>query len=100
MVSYTPPKKIDDLSVKVMFETELKFLGTHVVDASIDMCDDDQFMRSRSGKKNRRRMRKVKNKIERMRVKMKKRLTSPIFSLKRTRWNDGKRARGNRPRKI
>jgi len=29
-----------------------------------------------------------------------KRLTSPICPLKRTHWNDGKRARGNRPRKI
>ena len=27
LVSYTPPKKIVDLSIKVMFEDELKFIG-------------------------------------------------------------------------
>jgi len=43
---------------------------------------------------------KVMNKLERMKLKMTKILTSPICSVKRTHWNDEKRARGNRPRKI
>jgi len=55
-----------------MFEDELKFLGIHVVDALIKMCDDDQFVRSRSGKKNRRKLRKVLNKLERINGKMTK----------------------------
>jgi len=33
-------------------------------------------------------------------VNMTKRLTSPIYPLKRTHWNDGKRGIGNRPRNI
>ena len=50
LISYTPPEEID-LSFEVMFEDELKFMGIHVVDAPIEMCDDDQFMRSRVGRR-------------------------------------------------
>jgi len=32
-----------------MFEDELKFLGIHVVDAPIEMCDDDQFLKAEVG---------------------------------------------------
>jgi len=95
----TPHEKIVDLNFEVMFDDELKFLGIYVVDAPIEMCDDDQFVKSRSEKKSKRKLRKVKNKLERLRAKMTKR-TSPTSPLKRTHWNDGKRARGNRPRKI
>ena len=66
----------------------------------IMLCDNDEFKRKRCEKKKRRRWRKVMNKLEKMKLKMTKRLTSPIYSLKRTHWNDGKRARGNRLRKI
>ena len=99
LVSYTPPKKIVDLSFEVMFEDELKFVGNHIVDTPIILCENDEFVR-RYGKKRKRRWRKVMNKLERMKLKMTKRLTSPLCPLKRTHWNDGKRARGNRPRKI
>ena len=85
LVSYTPPKVIIDPSLEVKFEDELKFLDIHVVDTPIEMCDDDQILKSRSGKKkSRRRLRKVKNKLERMRIKITKNLTSPISSLKRS----------------
>jgi len=100
LVSYTPSKKIVDLSVEMMFENKLKFIGINVVNAPFEMCDDDQFVKSRSRKKSRRRLRKVKNKLGRMIAKMTKKLTSPISLLKRTHWNDGKRARGNKFRKI
>jgi hypothetical protein len=43
------------------------------------------------------RTRKTKDKNERMAAKLTKRLSSSNSPLKRTRWNDGKRARGNRP---
>ena len=82
-----------------MYEDEPKFLGIYVVDTPSELCDDDQLVRSRSKKKSRRRLRKVKNKLERMRAKMTKRLTSPLCPVKRTHY-DGKQARGNRPRKI
>ena len=55
LISYTPPKEIIDLNFEVMFENELKFLGIHIVDTPIGMCDDDQFLKSRSRKKNGRR---------------------------------------------
>ena len=85
LISYTPPKEIIDLNFEMMFEDELKFLDIHVVDTPIEMCDDDQILKSRSGKKkSRRRLRKVKNKLERMKAKKIKRLTSPISPMKRT----------------
>jgi len=99
LVSYSPLKEIIDPSFKVIYEDELKFLGNHTVDTPIMLCDNDEFLKSRSGKKNKRRVRKV-NKLERIRVKMTKRLTSPICPLKRTHWNYEKQTRGNRPRKI
>jgi len=71
LISYTPPKEIIDLNFEVMFEDELKFLDIHVVGTPIEMYDDDQILKSRSGKKkSRRRLRKVKNKLERMRTKI------------------------------
>ena len=100
MVHYTPLRKIVDLSVEVIFKDKLKFLGNHNVDNPIMLCDNDEFVRRMCEKKSNRRWRKVMNKLERMRVKMIKRLTSQICPLKRTHWNDRKRDRGNRPRKI
>ena len=100
LISYSPPKKIVDPSFEMMYEDELKFLSNHNVDNPIDLCDGDQFVKSRSGKTSRRRLRKVMNKLERMNAKIIKKLTSLISPLKRTHWNDGKRARGNKPRKI
>ena len=66
LVSYTPAKKIVDLNVEVMFEDELTFLAINVMDAPIKMSDNDKFVWSRSGKRNRRRLRKMMNKLERM----------------------------------
>ena len=100
LVHYTPPKKIVDLSVEMIFKDKLKFSGNHNVDTLIMLCDNDEFVRRMCEKKSMRRWRKVLNKLERMRVKMTKRLTSPISPLKRIHWNIGKRSRGNRPRKI
>ena len=76
-------KKIVDLSFEVAFEDELKFIGNHIVNTLIMLCDNDDFMRKRCEKKRRRRWRKVMNKLERLKLKMTKRLTSPICSLKR-----------------
>ena len=85
LVSFTPPEKIVNQSFEVMFEDALKFLGIHIVDAPFEMCDDDGIgVRSKSREKSRRRLRKVKAKLERMKLKMTKRSTSPIYPLKRT----------------
>ena len=67
LVSYTPRKEIVDPSFEVMSEDELKFLGNHIVDTPIVLCDNDEFLESRSGKS--RRLRKMLNKLERMRTK-------------------------------
>jgi len=39
LVSYTPPKKIVDLSIEVMFEDELRFIRKHIVATLIMLCD-------------------------------------------------------------
>ena len=72
LVGYTLPKKIIDLSFEVMFEDELKFIGNHIVDTLIMLCDNDEFSNSRSGKKSRRRLRKMLNKLESMNAKWQK----------------------------
>jgi len=66
------------------------------IDIHIEICNDDQFVRSENGKTIRRRLRKIKDKLERMRDKMTKILTSLISPLKWIHWNDGKRARGEK----
>ena len=58
--------------------------------------DDEEFVRKR--KKIRKRVRRVKNKLERGCAKMTKRLSSTKSSLKRTHWNDGKQVRLKRSR--
>ena len=64
LVSYTPPKKIIDLNFEMMFKDELRFLSINIVDVPIKMSGDDKFVRSGSGKKSGRRLRKVKNELE------------------------------------
>ena len=81
-VSYTPLKKIIDPSFEVMYEDELKFLSNHIMHTLNVLCDIDEFVSSRSGR--RVGEKKVKNKLERMNTKLTKRLTSSICPLKRT----------------
>ena len=40
LVSYTPLKKIVDLSFEVMFEDDLKFIGNHIMNTLIMLCDN------------------------------------------------------------
>ena len=58
LVSYTPPKKIVDLSIEVMFEDELKFIGNYIVATLIILCDNNKFMREKCEKQRTRRWRK------------------------------------------
>ena len=82
MVSYIPLKDKVSSSFEEIYEDELIFLGINV--ALIILCDnEDEFVKS-GGEKKRWRKRKVMNKLERMRAKMTKRLTSLISPLKRT----------------
>ena len=91
-ISYIPLKELVNSSFEDMYEDELMFLSIHV--APIILCDsEDEFVKS-GGERKRRRKRKVMNKLERMRTKMTKRLSSSISPLKRTHWNDESELKG------
>ena len=92
LVSYIPLKDMVNPSFEVMYEEELKILGIHIVYGPTTMYNKDEFVKSDRGKKSRRKLRKMMNKLERMNTKLTKKLTSPISPLKRTHWDDGKRA--------
>ena len=81
-VSYTSSKEIVNSNFEEMYEDELKILSIHVVYAPITFFDnEDEYMKSGRGKKSRKELRKVMNKLVRMNIKMTKRLTSPICPL-------------------
>ena len=74
LVSYIPPKEMVNLSFEEIYEDELKILGIHVIYApKVFFDDDDEFMKSERGKNSRR---KLRSKLERMNIKMTKRLVS------------------------
>ena len=73
-----------------MYEEELKILGIHIVYAPTAMYNEDEFVKSGGGKKGRKKLKKMMNKLERKNIKLRKRLTSPISLLKKTHCNDGK----------
>ena len=98
LVKYTPPGESVDLSFEKMYETELEFLGIHSEEVSTKKCDNDQFLNN--GCKNMRKESLKKVRLGRKRAKMTKRLVSPLCPIKRTHWNDEKRARGMRHKKI
>ena len=81
-----------------MYETELEFLGIHGEKVSIEKCDDNQFLNNGCRNMKKKNLKKVR--LGSKRAKMTKRLASPLCPVKRTHWNDGKRARGIRPKKI
>ena len=97
MVNYTPPRENVDLSFEEMYGTELEFLGFHSEKVPTKKCDGDQFFNEC---RNMRKKNLKKVRLGRKRAKMTKKLASPLCPIKRTHWNDGKRARGMRPKKI
>ena len=70
--SYIPPKDMVNPSFEEMYEKELKILGIHIIYMPITMYNEDEFVKSDGGKKSRRKMRKVINKLERMYKKLTK----------------------------
>ena len=67
LVSYTPLKEIVNSIFEEIYEDELKISGIHVVYApKVFFDDDDEFMKSGREKKSRRKLRKLRNKLERM----------------------------------
>ena len=49
-----------------MYEEKLKILGIHIVYTPTIMYNEDEFVKSGGVKKSRRKLRKVMNKLERM----------------------------------
>jgi hypothetical protein len=89
--------------IKIFIEDEWKTVRIKSLsnDNSFVLDDGEDESNLKKRKKRRRRVRTVKNKMERGRAKMTKRLSSTKSPLRRTHWNDGKRARGrNRPSLI
>ena len=81
-----------------MYGTEIEFLGIHSKEVPTEKCDGDQFLNNRRRNMRKKSLKKVR--LGRKRAKMTKRLASPLCLIKRTHWNDGKRARGMRPKKV
>ena len=80
LVKYIPSGESVDLSFE-MYGTELEFLGIHSEEVSTEKCDDQFF---NNGCRNMRKKSLKKVRLERKRVKMTKRLASPLCPIKRT----------------
>ena len=86
-----------------ILEDELSVYSDHIMENStLELHEAKEVVENNNNENQRmrvqrKRTRKTKDKNERMASKLTKRLSSLNSPLKRTRWNDGKRARGNRP---
>ena len=95
MVNYTPPGESVDLSFEEMYGTELEFLNNEEVPT--EKCGGDKFLNNNCSNMRKKHLKKVR--LGRKRAKMTKKLASLLCPIKRTHWNDGKRARGMRPKR-
>ena len=98
MVNYTPPGESVDLTFEEIYETELEFLDIHSEEVLTEKCDEDKFLNNECRNIRKKNLKKVRQ--GRKRAKMTKKLASPLCPIKRTHWNDRKKARGMRPKKI
>ena len=87
-----------DLSFEEIYVTELEFLGIHSEEVLTEKCSGDQFLNNECRNMRKENLKKLR--LRRKRAKMTKRLASPLCPIKRTHWNDEKRAREMRPKKI
>ena len=95
LVNYTLSGETVDQSFEEVYGTELEFLGIHSEEVPTERCDGNQFLNNGCGHIRKKR----KMRLGRKRAKMKT-LASPLCPIKRTHWNDGKRARGMNSKKI
>jgi len=75
--------------------TELEFLGILSDEVPTENCDGDQFLNNECRYMRKKSLSKVR--LGRKRAKMIKRLASSLWPIRRTHWNDRKRAREVRP---
>ena len=98
LINYTSLGESVDLSFEEIYRTELEFLGIHNEEVPIEKCGGDQFLNNECRNMRKENLKKLR--LGRKRAKMTEKLASPLCPIKRTHWNDGKRARGIRPKKI
>ena len=94
LVNYTSPGKSVDLSFEEIYETELEFLSIHNEEVPNEKGGGDKFLNNDCSNMRKKHLKKVR--LGRKEAKMTKQLASPLCPLKRTHWNDEKRARGIR----
>ena len=97
LVNYTLPGENVDLSFEEMYGTELEFLCIHSEKVSTERCDGNKFLNNGCGHMRKKSLRKMR--LDRKKAKMKT-LASLLCPIKRTHWNDWKRARGMNPKTI
>ena len=97
LVNYTLLGESIDLSFEEMYRTELEFLGIHSEKVSTERCDGNQFLNNGCGHMMKKSLKKMRLRIKRAKMKT---LASLLCPIKRTHWNDGKRARGMNPKPI
>ena len=87
-----------DLSFEEIYEAELEFLGIQNKEVSNEKSCDDKFFNENCGDMRTKQLKKVKQGTPK--VQMIIQLVSQLSPIKRTHWNDGKRARGIRPKEV
>ena len=87
-----------DLSFEEIYGDELEFLGIHNEDISNGKSGDDKFLNENCSDMRKKQLKKMK--LGMPKVQMTIQLASQLCPIKRTHWNDGKRARGIRPKKV
>ena len=87
-----------DLSFEEIYEAELEFLGIHNDEVPTEKGGGDKFLDNNCSDMRKKHLKKVR--LGRQKAKMTIQLASQLCPIKRTHWNDGKRARGMRPKMI
>ena len=98
LINYTSLGESVDLSFEKIYGTELEFLGIHNEEVPNEKGGGGKILNNDCGNMRKKHLKKVR--LGRQEAKMKKHLASPLCPIKRTHWNDGKRARGIRPKKL
>ena len=98
LVNHTSLGESVNLSFEEIYGTKLEFLGIHSEEVPTENCGGDQFLNNECRIMRKENLKKLR--LGRKRAKMTEKLASPLCPIKRTHWNDGKRARGIRPKKI
>ena len=92
-VIHKPPMGMVDLWFEVNCEDKFKFCGDHVEDTSIELFEDE-ILRIKRRDKHKKKLMRTKSKMERMKAKLTKKLSSVKSPLERTQGESGEHSRG------